>query len=67
MKMTAVQKQFWVPLATFFVSAGLYAYLLGSILAILAVPPLAISVAVFGFYNFDRFTKDIREWMKKDD
>lgn len=67
MKMTAVQKQFWVPLATFFVSAGLYAYLLESILAILAVPPLAISVAVFGFYNFDRFTKDIRDWMKKDD
>ncbi len=67
MKLTAAQKQLWVPLATFVVSAGLYAYLLGSIWALLAVPSLALSVGIFGFYNFERLTKRFRDWMGRDD
>ena len=67
MKLTAAQKQFWVPLATFVVSASLFASLLGSIWALITVPSLALSAGVFGLYNFARLTKSLRDWMDRDD
>lgn len=67
MKLTAQEKQFWVPLATLLVSVAWFACFLGSFWAMAAVPTLAGSVGVFGYYNGDRLSKRFTDWMNKDD
>lgn len=67
MKLTARDKQLWLPLLVFVTSFTLYALLLGSIWVIAVVPFMAGSVGVFGYYNFDRLTKSFRDWMERDD
>lgn len=67
MKLTAQEKQFWVPLLTLLVSVAWFALFLGSFWAMAAVPTLAGSVGVFGYYNGDRLSKRFTDWMNKDD
>ena len=67
MKLTAHEKQFWIPLATLLVSVAWFASFLGSLWSLAAIPTLAGSVGMFGYYNGDRLAKRFNDWMSKDD